>query len=48
MINPLSGTGVFNQDFRDSRTANGTGGDFGVFSDVNRTILSPPDVFFIK
>ncbi|MFZ4702269.1 MAG: DUF6402 family protein [Candidatus Methylumidiphilus sp.] len=48
MWNALSGTGVSNQDFRDWRAKNGKGGDFRVFSDVKRTPLSLPDVFFIK
>lgn len=46
--NPLSGTSVSNQDFRNWRAINGKGGDFRVYSDVKRTPLSPPDVFFIK
>lgn len=45
MINPFSGTAVSNADFRKWRTANGRGGDFIVYSDIKRTLLSPPDVF---
>ena len=48
MVNPLSGTGVSNKDFRDWRSKNGRGGDFIVFSDIKRTRLLVPDKFFIK
>ena len=48
MINPFSGTSVSNQDFRDWRAKNGRGGDFRVFSDMKRTVLTPPDTFLIK
>jgi hypothetical protein len=42
--NPLSGTAVWNSDFRTWRTRNRRGGDFLVFSDVKRLTLSKPDV----
>lgn len=48
MINPLSGTGVSNSDFRDWRSKNGKGGDFLVFSDIKRTTLNPPDTFVVR
>lgn len=48
MINPFSGTAVYNQDFRNWRTANLKGGDFQVFSDIKRIKLTTPDVFFIE
>lgn len=48
MINPLSGTGVSNSDFRAWRSRNGRGGDFLVFSDIKRTILMTPDTFIIR
>jgi len=47
MVNPLSGTGVSNSDFRDWRTTTGRGGDYLVFSDVKRTVLRTPDVFIV-
>ena len=47
ILNPLSGERVSNESFRQWRTANNRGGDFLVFSDVKRTRLSAPDVFFI-
>jgi hypothetical protein len=47
MMNPLSGTGVSNSDFRDWRSANGRGGDFIVYSDLKRTVLASPDTFTI-
>lgn len=47
-INPLSGDGVSNKDFRDWRGANGKGGDFRVYSDVKRySFGTVPDVFYI-
>jgi hypothetical protein len=48
MFNPLSGDGVTNQTFRDWRAKNMMGGDFRVFSDLKRTVIKPPDTFFIK
>lgn len=39
------GVPVFNSDFRDWRTATSRGGDFQVYSDLKRTILSSPDSF---
>lgn len=48
MKNPFSGTSVTNNDFREWRSKNNMGGDFIVFSDIKRTILTSPDTFFIK
>lgn len=48
MINPLSGQGVSNDDFRGWRQRTGKGGDFLVFSDVTRIFLSTPDTFEIQ
>ena len=45
MLNPLSGTSISNQDFRDWRAATGLGGDFLVFSDAHRLRLTTPDEF---
>jgi hypothetical protein len=47
MINPLSGTGVSNSDFRAWRDRNGKGGDFMVYSDVIKMRLAVPEVFSI-
>ena len=48
MINPLSGTAVSNQDFRDWRTKNNKGGDFLVFSNIERTVLAVPYTFSVN
>lgn len=48
MLNPLSGTGVSNSDFRNWRSRNGRGGDFLVFSDIKRTTLTTPDTFITR
>jgi hypothetical protein len=47
MMNPFSGTGVSNADFRAWRTANSRGGDFLVFSDVKLTSLTSPSSFTV-
>ncbi len=47
MLNFLSGTSVSNEDFRDWRTQNRRGGDFLVFSDLKRIVLSTPDTFYV-
>lgn len=44
--NPLSsGDTVWNSDFRDWRTTNGMGGDYMIFSDVQKITLTTPDSF---
>ena len=47
MLNFLSGTSVSNEDFRNWRTQNRRGGDFLVFSDIKRIVLSTPDTFYL-
>jgi hypothetical protein len=44
-VNFFAGTRVTNADFRQWRRDHGAGGDFLVFSDIKRTVLTDPDVF---
>ena len=46
-LTSASGTCVNNADFRNWRAANGMGGDFLVFSDLEIITRSPPDVFYL-
>ena len=48
MINPLSGDGVSNEDFRDWRTTNNRGGDFIVYSNVRFVALGGADSFTVR
>lgn len=47
VLNPFSGTGVYNSDFRDHRRDTGWGGDFLVYSNVSRMSLVTPDRFYV-
>ncbi len=46
-VNFFSGTYVSNESFRDWRTANSRGGDFEIFTDVQRIVLTKPVTFNI-
>lgn len=46
-LNPLSGTMVTNGDFRDWRKASGKGGDFLIYSNMRKLMISPADTFII-
>lgn len=48
MVNPLSGESVRNEDFRNHRARTGMGGDFLVYSEVQKLMRKTPDVFTVR